>query len=140
MRKLPVAGGATVRRFIKEMRAMATSLNPDLATPLTEAIDALNEATEHLLACDDPSDALAGATPYLRMFGIVLGGYHHARMMQQARTALDFPAEFNSAKQSTSCFYIRQIVPTATGMLPSVLAPATDLATIEPDLESRASR
>ena len=140
MRKLPMAGGATVRRFIKEMRSVATSLNEDLAETLANAVDALSEATEHLLACDDPSDALAGATPYLRMFGIVLGGYHHARMMQAARTALDFPAEYNSARQSTSCFFIRQIVPTATGMLPSVLARAADLATIEPGLESRASR
>lgn len=140
LRKLPMAGGATVRRFIKVMRGSTTSLSAELGETLTTAIDALSEATEHLLAADDPNDLLAGATPYLRMFGIVAGGYYHARMMQAARTNVGAANEFNAAKLATSSFYIRQIVPTATGMLPAVLAPASDLDTIEPDLDARAAR
>jgi hypothetical protein len=139
-RKLPIAGGATVRRFIKAMRRTAKNLPAELEGDLTAAVDALSEATEHILAADDPSDVLAGATPYLRMFGTVLGGYYHARMMEAARSGIGTADKFNAAKVATSSFYIRQIVPTATGMLSSVLAPATDLATIEPGLESRASR
>ena len=139
LRKLPMAGGAVVRWFIKKMRNEAAHLDDTLGPALETALDALSEATEHLLAAADPADVLAGATPYLRLFGIVAGGYYQARMMRFARLDTDAADEFRAAKIASGTFYIRQIVPTATGLLPSVLAPNSDLATIEPGL-ARTSR
>ena len=134
LRKLPMAGGATVRRYIKEMRTEAERLPEDQAARLLVAIEGLSEATEHLIAADDPSDALAAATPYLRMFGIVAGGYYHARMMRAARADVGNADGYNTAKLQTGAFYIDQIVPTAMGLLPSILAPAKALAGLEADI------
>ncbi len=136
LRKLPMAGGATVRRFIKEMRAEAERLPEDQAAPMIVAIEGLTEATEHLIAAGDPSDALAAATPYLRMFGIVAGGHYHARMMRAARGDVANDVTFNTTKLQTGSFYIDQIIPTAMGLLPSILAPASALAGLEADLAS----
>jgi hypothetical protein len=82
-RKLPLNGGATVKAFIAELRdtvARVRATNDPAfgatAARLTEAIDSLERATEWLLArlSSDSRAALAGATPYLRMFGHAAGG------------------------------------------------------------------
>ena len=40
-------------------------------------------------ATTEPNDVLAGATPYLRMFGLVTGGWLLARSALVARRLLD---------------------------------------------------
>jgi butyryl-CoA dehydrogenase len=54
---------------------------------LSEALESLTNATKWLAAALDkePDLALAGATPYLRLFGLTTGGCYLA---QQALTAL----------------------------------------------------
>jgi hypothetical protein len=82
-RKLPLAGGATVAAHIKELRAIVEAIeasnNPAFgatAARLGEAIDGLARGSEWLLArlATEPDAALAGATPYLRLFGLATGG------------------------------------------------------------------
>jgi hypothetical protein len=93
----------------------------------------LTEATDHLLSSlpTDPTRVLAGATPYLRMFGTVLGGWFHLR---SAIAAEEMKAEgrgdnaFLEGRIGLARFYCRQLLPQANGLLPSVLAPGTDLA------------
>jgi alkylation response protein AidB-like acyl-CoA dehydrogenase len=82
-RKITMNGGATVRAYLDELRAIAKSVK-DVNDPafgataqkLEAAIGHLARATEWLLAqlpANQPA-ALAGATPYLRMFGNTAGG------------------------------------------------------------------
>jgi acyl-CoA dehydrogenase len=87
-RKLPLSRGATVAAQIKDLRstvdALEASNNPAFgAAParLGEAIDSLARATEWLLGrLEKDTDAvLAGATPYLRLFGLATGGCLLAR-------------------------------------------------------------
>ena len=80
-RKVPLQGGATVALYLNELRrivsAVAASNNPafgETAARLGEAIDSLERATQWLLARKSSDAALAGATPYLRLFGYVAGG------------------------------------------------------------------
>jgi alkylation response protein AidB-like acyl-CoA dehydrogenase len=82
-RKLPLSGGKTVEAMIAEMRRTVTELKaanePGFGTApqqLAAAVDALNTATVWLLQKleGEPTAALAGATPYLRLFGTALGG------------------------------------------------------------------
>ena len=80
-RKVPLQGGATVALYLDELRrtvaAVAASNNPafgETATRLTDAVDSLDRATQWLLAQKSSDAALAGATPYLRMFGNAAGG------------------------------------------------------------------
>jgi butyryl-CoA dehydrogenase len=83
-RKLPLSEGAAVRAQIASMRATVTRLIKD-ATPafgltaprLREAVESLDRATSFMLkavSANAPDDALAGATPYLRLFALAQGG------------------------------------------------------------------
>ncbi len=87
-RKLPLGGGATVAAHIKDLRttvdALEASNNPAFGLAparLAEAIDSLARATGWLLGRldKDAEAALAGATPYLRLFGFATGGCLLAR-------------------------------------------------------------
>ncbi len=82
-RKLPLSGGTAVAAQIKDLRgiadAVASSNDPAFGRTsllLAEALDSLGRATDWLLArVDKDTDAaLAGATPYLRLFGLAAGG------------------------------------------------------------------
>ncbi len=80
-RKVPLQGGATVALYLNELRrtvaSVAASNNPafgQTSTRLGEAIDSLERATQWLLAQKSSDAALAGATPYLRLFGNAAGG------------------------------------------------------------------
>jgi alkylation response protein AidB-like acyl-CoA dehydrogenase len=81
-RKLPINDGATVRAYIGELRDIASRVRAAndpafgaTAGKLGAAIDDLERATGWLLTRlrNAPDDALAGATPYLRLFGGTAG-------------------------------------------------------------------
>jgi alkylation response protein AidB-like acyl-CoA dehydrogenase len=82
-RKIAMNGGATVKAYLDELRAIVKSVK-DVNDPafgatapkLEAAIGHLARATEWLLAQlpKDQNAALAGATQYLRMFGNAAGG------------------------------------------------------------------
>jgi 3-(methylthio)propanoyl-CoA dehydrogenase len=141
-RKLPIRNGAAICELIEQMRseAAAASQSPDpsIGSNLADAVDALAEATDWLLASDlDPQDALAGATPYLRLFGTVIGGYLLARQAAAATRLLDtggdgYDNDFLRAKVATARFYAEQLLPQARGLLGAVTAGQGDLFAIEP--------
>jgi alkylation response protein AidB-like acyl-CoA dehydrogenase len=80
-RKVPLEGGETVALYIKELRrsveAVRSSNAPALGNTsarLGEAIDSLERSTQWLLSQKSSDATLAGATPYLRLFGSAAGG------------------------------------------------------------------
>jgi alkylation response protein AidB-like acyl-CoA dehydrogenase len=82
-RKLPLNGGAAVRDYLGELRATVKAVqaanDPAFGATgarLAEAVDSLDRATQWLIGKLDkaPQSALAGATPYLRLFGNAAGG------------------------------------------------------------------
>jgi alkylation response protein AidB-like acyl-CoA dehydrogenase len=82
-RKLPLAGGATVLAYIGELKRTVEAVNAinDPAfgwtgVRLQDATEALERATQWLLGSqrNDLAGALAGATPYLRLFALAAGG------------------------------------------------------------------
>jgi alkylation response protein AidB-like acyl-CoA dehydrogenase len=139
MRKLPTDGGAVVRGYLAEMDAFAQTLAGDdrlepLVAGFTDAVSALGEATEWLLAREDPNDVLAAASPYLRMFGTVVGGYHLARQARRAVAALGNGGDpWFGAKIETASFYVTQILPQVHGLLPAVTAGAGPLFAVSPE-------
>jgi acyl-CoA dehydrogenase len=83
-RKLPLSGGETVRTQIASMRATVARLLKE-STPafgataprLRDAIESLDRATSYLMkavSSNAQAEALAGATPYLRLFALAQGG------------------------------------------------------------------
>jgi acyl-CoA dehydrogenase len=87
-RKLGLSAGAAVHREIADMRAAVGALRTsdaagfgEMEPCLAEAVNALERATAFMLDASTtrPSDALAGATPYLRLFAYARGGSALAR-------------------------------------------------------------
>src|SRR5262249_6142552 len=82
-RKLPLGDGAVVKSHLEDLRAVVSALAADndpgfgsAAVRLGEAVESLARATAWLIGQlgKEPDAALAGATPYLRLFGIASGG------------------------------------------------------------------
>ena len=137
LRKVPLAGGAVVDAYLNEMASLCEELEeigeaaPIVAGALESGVDTLRTATEYLAGTQDPNDALAGASPYLKMFGIVAGGYYLARMaLAAARSGDD---EWHRAKIATAAFYADQIMPQAAGLLGAVTAGAGALFAVAAD-------
>jgi alkylation response protein AidB-like acyl-CoA dehydrogenase len=79
-RKIPLAGGKTVALYVDELRRTVSAVKAsnapafgETAARLGEAVDSLERATQWLLAQKSSDAALAGATPYLRLFGNAAG-------------------------------------------------------------------
>jgi alkylation response protein AidB-like acyl-CoA dehydrogenase len=140
-RKLPMRAGGVVGDFLAGIEATAAEVTKagEALAPIGERLAdghrVLKEATDWLMAngLADPTNALAGATPYLRMSGIVTGGWLLARSALAARRRLDdrapdAEAAFLEQKIVTARFYCDQLLPQAGGLLPAVTAGPADLA------------
>ncbi|ESY73303.1 acyl-CoA dehydrogenase [Mesorhizobium sp. M0051] len=100
MRKLPLGGGDHVHGFIAELAAVAGAVRTSnlqgfgrTADALDAALADLTQATRFLqkLSADGrPEEALAGATPYLRLISLAAGGAYLAQgaLADQGRIAL----------------------------------------------------
>ena len=130
-RKLPLAGGATLKREIAAMRGViaevAASGEAEFgATParLGEAVDALEQASRYLGEAlgRDLSSALAGATPYLRLFGLALGGVCLAKAGLAARR---LPAE--RGRIGLARFFAEKLATAAPGLAQTILSGAAPL-------------
>ncbi len=137
-RKLPMRAGGVIADHLAGIEATAgqlTAAGGELAgigKHLTDAQAGLRAATDWLLAngLADPNNALAGATPYLRMCGIVTGGWLLGRSALAAQHLLDAgegDAEFLRQKVVTARFYAEQCLPQAAGLIPAVTAGPDDL-------------
>ena len=82
-RKLPLSGGAQFRGLVEELSAIAAKASEagpdfaDIAARLESALANLSGATDWMLttlAGGRQQEALAGATPFLRLFGLAYGG------------------------------------------------------------------
>src|SRR5499427_8287102 len=87
-RKLPLSDGAVVNSHLDELRVTVTALDACndpafgwTAVRLGEAVESLARATNWLIArlANEPEAALAGASPYLQLFGLATGGCLLAR-------------------------------------------------------------
>ncbi|MBC7103609.1 MAG: acyl-CoA dehydrogenase [Parvibaculum sp.] len=126
-RKLPLGNGDVARTFIAEMRDTAKearSSNDKLMTgigaALDGALDTLDEATDYMLANlkSSPNDCLAGATPYLRLFGTAAGGHYLTRAAMGNGV---------SARREIAQFYAANILPAVHGLLAPAMAGAESL-------------
>lgn len=128
-RKVLRDGGESARSYIAEVRALCEALGASdgetaaaLRRELTAGCDALSETTDWLLAEGgaDMERALAGATPYLRLFGTVAGGAMMARSALAAQASLDAGTgdpDFYKSKLASARFYAENILPQAAALV-----------------------
>jgi 3-(methylthio)propanoyl-CoA dehydrogenase len=144
-RKLPMREGGVITDFLAQIEGTASEIKESsseslagIGDRLVAAHAALAEATTWLMrhGLEDPNNALAGATPYLRMWGIVAAGWLMARSALIARQQLDAGGAATRAapgteqleqKIVTARFYCDQILPQAAGLVSAVTAGPRDL-------------
>ncbi|MCH8924884.1 MAG: acyl-CoA dehydrogenase [Proteobacteria bacterium] len=124
-RKLLRDEGAAVGALLAEMAATLGELKADgnadgISEALAAGVESLAKTTDWLLetGAADLERAAAGATPYLRLFGTVVGGWLLARGALAAERRLSDGGEaedrpFLEAKVATARFYADNILPRA---------------------------
>jgi len=127
MRKVPLAGGAVVRAYLDELRttvkAVQAANDPAFGTTaarLAEAVDSLYRATMWLLdkTEKEPQAALAGATPYLRLFGNAAGG---CMLADEGLAALRLGNGESASRIALARFFAENIAVQASGLERAVI-------------------
>ncbi|MGH9125761.1 MAG: acyl-CoA dehydrogenase [Acidimicrobiales bacterium] len=143
MRKLPVRGGGVVKDLLVAMDALDGDLAAGgaylagIRAGLSTGVDALRQTSDWLLGrvATTPNDALAGATPYLSLFGLVAGGWLMARSAVAAvrlrATGDDDRDGFLAGKVATAGFYCQQLLSQAPGLVAQVTGGAGALYAVD---------
>ena len=130
-RKIAREGGATAREWLKTLQALdaelARSKHADvraMRTALAAGARAVSDCVEFIVASagQDVQGVFAGAVPFLRLMGIVAGGWQMARAALAAEKQLasgDRP--FLEAKLATARFYADHLLVQAPGLRDTVV-------------------
>jgi alkylation response protein AidB-like acyl-CoA dehydrogenase len=138
-RKLPLGDGAVVNAHIDELRGIVSALdisnNPAFgwtAVRLGEAVESLGRATAWLMArlVKEPQTVLAGATPYLRLFGLATGG---CLLAKQAPAAIRLAEDAGSTLAMTR-FFAENIAVGAGALERSIVEGAAGVIDADPAL------
>jgi alkylation response protein AidB-like acyl-CoA dehydrogenase len=144
-RKMARDGGATLNAVIGSMRALDADLARQggahfvaIRSRFRAAVDALAGAGAWLVATygTDVRAASAGAVPFLRLFGIVAGGWQMARAALIAQDRIDGGDRdpFYGAKIITTRFFADHFLSQADGLASSVTDGATGVMALAEDL------
>ncbi len=146
-RKLQGDGGAAAKAFIGEVDSEAGVLKAakrddlkHIGEKLEAAADALRQSTEWLLeaAKADQESVLAGATPYLKQFGNVAGGYYLAKGALAAALAINEGVDkaYHESRIAIAAFFADNYLTEAAALTGAVTAGAKSVAKIDPELLS----
>jgi butyryl-CoA dehydrogenase len=142
-RKTARDGGAMASYFAKQMAEtggeLAQSSDADLSAignKLLSAVAAYERAVEYLVATyrSDIRSAFAGSVPYLKLAGIVHGGWHMARAAQIAARHLaegSADASFMQAKIGTARYFADHVLSGVDGIAQSICGGARGVLALE---------
>jgi len=133
-RKIIRDRGKTVRAVVDEMRRFEGELRTNqpnaslesIRDEYTRGVDALANAVEYIVAnySVSPKRVMAGAVPFLKLFGIVAGGWQLARgAMVSANRLAEGKGDlgFYSGKIATARFFAEHVLATAPGLAHTVV-------------------
>jgi len=140
-RKLPLDSGQAMQRLLGDVNSVIKEMSQagDVLSSMSEKlkieVDKLSEVTLWLgskMLEGELVDASAGASPYIKMFGQVLGGYYMGKAALLATKKYDETGdEYYAEKITLSKFYIEQLLPLASGYASAVTAGKEDLYNIK---------
>ena len=139
LRKLPLGGGAAIAREIADMKAIQAQVAASggagfgaTAARLDEALAAFERATRFMTAEQaEPGDALAGATPYLRLFGLVRGGACLAKAGLAAESLAKSGDSSELGRVALARFFAEKIMTAAPGLVATIESGAGALQDFE---------
>ena len=131
-RKIAREGGATVKAVIGMMQQTRSLLAQQpgaefvaIGAALERGIAALSQAADYIVANygKDVRAVAAGAVPFLRLMGVVSGGWMMARaaLVAQAKIAGGEADPFFPAKIATAHFYADHVMAAASGLAAEVV-------------------
>jgi hypothetical protein len=136
-RKLPLEGGKVAAAYIGELQKtveeVRASNRPEfgrMGERLGEAVTALGEASRWMGSAlhSNPEAAMAGATPYLRLFGLAAGGVYLARGALAAARAAGTSEPIALAR-----FFAENLATAATGLKDAVVGGADSTLMLAPE-------
>jgi hypothetical protein len=130
-RKIAREGGATAREWISVLKKLDAELgksgNPDIKAiraSLAAGAQAVADGVDFIVANSgkDVKGVFAGAVPFLKLMGIVAGGWQMARAALIAEKKMDGGEEsFLQAKIKTARFYAEHVLVQAPGLRDTVV-------------------
>ena len=136
-RKLPLGGGRVMEAYLAELQATVDAVKSSnqpafgrMGQRLGEAVSALTEATVWMgkALATNQNAALAGATPYLRLFGMAAGGHY------LARGALAAARDGNGITHiALARFFAENLCVQAQGLADTVTGGADSILSVAPD-------
>ena len=122
-RKLPLAGGTTIKTYLGELRRTVTAVDATndpafgwTGVRLGETLDSLERATQWMLERPRQEEALAGATPYLRLFATAAGGALLAQEALAATRLFADAAAHRAARIAIARFFAENVAVQARGL------------------------
>jgi alkylation response protein AidB-like acyl-CoA dehydrogenase len=132
-RKIAREGGATAKAFVSELKRLdaelAKSKNPDIQAlrgTLAAGAAAVSDCIDFIVANagKDIQGVFAGAVPFLKLMGIVAGGWQMARaalISEQKLTSKASDNPFYEAKITTARFYADHVLVQAPGLRDTIV-------------------
>jgi len=142
-RKTARDGGTVARAFIAQMRAAAAEASARggelhaIAKRLSVAVDSYESVIDYIVEeyRSDIRSAFAGSVPYLKLAGIVHGGWQMTRAALVAGRLIDegIDVEFARAKIATARFFGDHMLVTVSSLAESVLSGSTGTLALAED-------
>ncbi|MGC7406651.1 acyl-CoA dehydrogenase [Pandoraea pneumonica] len=121
-------GGAVARALFEQIAATENDLRAaggvgqSVAERLAKGREALSIVVDYVIANtqDNANAVFAGSVPYLKLAGIVLGGWQMGRALLAAQARRDEDPAFYDAKIGTARFFADHILTQAPGLAQSI--------------------
>jgi len=141
-RKMPTQAGRYLRRFFHPVQSyieqhIADEDMAEFVQPLAKVFGRLQQATGYLaqVGMAKPEEAAAGATEYLRLFGMVATAYMWCRMVEVSKDKVDGDdTGFYGAKLTTARFFMQKLLPQCSSLFSSIMAGGSSMMALEEDL------
>jgi butyryl-CoA dehydrogenase len=127
-RKIAREGGATAKAWIAELKGFDAELArsgeagvQSLRRALSAGVQAVSECVDFIVSEKNPQATFAGAVPFLKLAGIVAGGWQMARAALAAEAKLASDRSFYEAKIATARFFGEHVLVQAPGLRDTVV-------------------
>ena len=142
-RKIAREGGETAKQWLAELKTfdagLARSKHPDVQAfrnQFSPGVQAVADCVEFIVASSakDPRPAFAGAVPFLKLMGIVAGGWQMGRAALAAERKLQTgDTKFLEAKIATARFYADHVLVQAPALRNTVVNGAAGVMALSED-------
>jgi len=140
-RKTAKEGGKSMQQLLADIAETGSALRASgnaqlkaIADALGDGIAALDEATNWLIANYDanPQAAAAGSVPFLKLTGIVVGGWLMARSAAVAAERLEAAdGDFYKAKIGTASYFAQHVIPEANSYRDAIVGGSESVLALE---------